>query len=244
MRYATYTKFELLRTLRNRRFFFLALLFPLVMYYLIAAPQRHNTDLIGTGLSAPLYYMVGMGAFATMSAVISAGVRIAAERQVGWNRQLRLTPLTTRGYFRAKVLTAYLTAGLALLLLYVAGTTLGVRLAAHDWMTMTGYIVIGLVPFVALGILLGHLLTADSISPAVGGATALFAIMGGAWFPVGSGTFGDIAKFLPSYWLVQASHVALGGGGWPARGWITVGVWAVALAALAGRAYQRDTRRV
>jgi ABC-2 type transport system permease protein len=179
-----------------------------------------------------------------MSAVISAGVRIAAERQVGWNRQLRLTPLTTRGYFRAKVLTAYLTAGLALLLLYVAGTTLGVRLAAHDWMTMTGYIVIGLVPFVALGILLGHLLTADSISPAVGGATALFAIMGGAWFPVGSGTFGDIAKFLPSYWLVQASHVALGGGGWPARGWITVGVWAVALAALAGRAYQRDTRRV
>ena len=244
MRHATYTKFELLRTLRNRRFFFLALAFPLGMYYLIAAPQRHTTSLAGTGISAPLYYMVGMGAFATMSAVISAGVRISAERQVGWNRQLRLTPLTTRGYFRAKVLTAYLTAGLALLLLYMAGSTLGVRLAASEWMRMTEYIVVGLVPFVALGILLGHLLTPDSISPAVGGATALFAIMGGAWFPVGSGTFGEISKLLPSYWLVQASHVALGEGGWPPRGWITVGIWAVGLAVLAGRAYQHDTRRV
>lgn len=244
MKYGTYTKYELLRTVRNRRFFFLALAFPLGMYYLIAAPQRDTASLADTGISAPLYYMVGMGAFATMSAVISAGARIAAERQVGWNRQLRLTPLSTRGYFRAKVLTAYLTAGVALLLLYVAGSTLGVRLAAHDWLRMTEYIVIGLVPFVALGILLGHLLTTDSIGPAVGGATALFAIMGGAWFPVGSGTFGDIAKFLPSYWLVQASHVALGGSGWPVRGWVTVGVWAIALAALAGRAYQRDTRRV
>jgi ABC-2 type transport system permease protein len=244
VKYGTYTKFELLRTVRNRRFFFLALVFPLGMYYLIAAPQRHTTNLAGTGISAPLYYMVGMGAFATMSAVISAGVRIAAERQVGWNRQLRLTPLTTRGYFRAKVMTAYLTAGVALLLLYVAGMTLGVRLAAHDWVTMTEYILIGLIPFVALGILLGHLLTTDSISPAVGGATALFAIMGGAWFPVGTGTFGEIAKLLPSYWLVQASHVVLGGGGWGMRGWITVGAWAVVLAALAGQAYQRDTRRV
>ena len=33
-----------------------------------------------------------------MVAVIAGGARIAAERAVGWNRQLRLTPLSARSY--------------------------------------------------------------------------------------------------------------------------------------------------
>ena len=68
---ATYTKFELLRTFRNRRFFLFSLGFPLVLYYLIAGPKRQQHNLDGTGLSAPLYYMVGLAAFGTMSVVIS-----------------------------------------------------------------------------------------------------------------------------------------------------------------------------
>ena len=47
-----------------------------------------------------------------------------------------------------------MTAAAALILLYLAGTTLGVRLGAHDWLTMTGLILVGLIPFGALAILL------------------------------------------------------------------------------------------
>jgi ABC-2 type transport system permease protein len=54
----------------------------------------------------------------------------------------------------------------------------------------------------------------------------------------------DIAQALPSYWLVQASHVSLGGQGWIALGWFVVAAWTVALGALAARAYRRDTKRV
>ncbi len=54
----------------------------------------------------------------------------------------------------------------------------------------------------------------------------------------------SIAQALPSYWLVQASHVALGGGGWSAIGWIVVAGWTVALSALSIRLYRRDTQRV
>ena len=43
MKLATYTRYELLRTVRNRRFMILALGFPLVLYFLIAAPNRHET---------------------------------------------------------------------------------------------------------------------------------------------------------------------------------------------------------
>ncbi|MBV8733500.1 MAG: hypothetical protein JO120_01840, partial [Solirubrobacterales bacterium] len=102
-----YMRLELLRAFRNRRFFIFSFGFPLVLYFLIAAPQRNNHDLAGTGISAPLYYMVGLAAFGTMASMISSGGRIAAERQAGWTRQLRITPLRPRDYFRAKVVTAY-----------------------------------------------------------------------------------------------------------------------------------------
>jgi ABC-2 type transport system permease protein len=53
-----------------------------------------------------------------------------------------------------------------------------------------------------------------------------------------------IAEALPSYWLVQAAHVGLGGAGWGALGWTVVGAWTVGAAVAAQRAYTRDTKRV
>jgi ABC-2 type transport system permease protein len=244
MRQATYIRYELLRTFRNRRFFILALGFPVVLYLLIAGPNRHIDSLGGTGISAPLYYMVGLAAFGTMNAMLSAGARIASERTTGWNRQLRITPLTARTYFRAKVLTSYLVALTTLVLLYLCGTALGVRLSAREWFEMTLLMLVGLIPFAAIGIFLGHMFTADSIGPVIGGGVALLAILGGTWFPITSGVLLHIAQALPSYWLVQASHVALGGASWGARGWLVVAAWTVAGTFLAARAYRRDTKRV
>ena len=240
---ATYIRYELLRTFRNRRFLVLSLGFPLVIYFLIAAPNRHEQDIGGSGISAPLYFMVGLAAFGGMNAVLSAGARIANERAAGWNRQLRLTPLSTRTYFRTKVLTGYALAACTLALLYLAGSVLGVRLGAGSWLHMTVLILLGLIPFAVLGIFLGHVLTPDSIGPTIGGVTALFSILGGVWFPVGSGVLHDLAQALPSYWLVQASHTALGGSGWGSRGWLVDAAWTAALGALAVRAYRRDTGR-
>jgi ABC-2 type transport system permease protein len=239
----TYIRFELLRTVRNKRYFFLAFGFPIVLYLLIAGPNRNADDLSGTGISAPLYYMVGLAAFGTMSAMLSTGGRIATERGVGWNRQLRITPLSTRTYFRAKVLTGYLVALTSLLLLYACGVALGVRMPAKDWLQMTLLILAGLVPFAALGILIGHVFSADAIGPVMGGVTGLFALLGGTWFPITSGVMYDIAQALPSYWLVRASYVSLGAGGWPARGWLVIAAWTVGAGLLAARAYRRDTQR-
>jgi ABC-2 type transport system permease protein len=241
---ATYTRYELLRTVRNRRFMILALGFPLVLYFLIAAPNRHETNLGGSGISAPLYLMVGLVAFGTMNAVLGSGARIAAERATGWNRQLRLTPLKPKTYFRTKVLTGYMLASLTILLIYAAGTVLGVRLTADEWVRMTALILVGLIPFAALGILFGHLLTPDSIGPALGGMTAALSILGGVWFPISQhGVMHDIAQVLPSYWLVQAAHIGVGGNGWDALGWIVIAIWTVVAAYFARRAYERDTKR-
>lgn len=240
----TYTRYELTRTFRNRRFFVFSLGFPLALYYAIAAPNRNVHDLGHTGISAPLYFMVGLAAFGTMNSVLSSGARIAAERTAGWNRQLRLTPLSPRAYFRAKVATGYLMALVTILVLDVAGATLGVSIPAGRWLDMTWMILLGLVPFAAMGILYGHLLTADSIGPAMGGTTALFAFLGGVWFPIGNGSLHYLAEALPSYWLVQAGRIGVGGASWGLTGWAVVAAWAVALTAAARWAYRRDTARV
>lgn len=245
MRALAYTRYELLRTVRNRRLFFLSLGFPVVLYYLIAGSQRNDHNLSGTGLSVPLYFMVGLASFGTMAAMLSCGARIASERQAGWTRQLRISPLSTRSYLRAKVLTAYMMALITLLALYAAGASLGVSLGASEWLEMTGLILVALIPLAALGILIGHLLTPESTGAAIGGGIGVLAFLGGTWFPLGShGFLYDVGQLLPSYWLVQASHVALGGQGWPTEGWLVIIAWTVVLTALAGWAYRRDTGRV
>jgi len=240
----TYTRYEVLRAFRNRRFLMFSLGFPLVLYFVIAAPNRNVHDFAGSGVSAPLYYMVGLASFGTMMSMVSTGGRIAGERQAGWTRQLRITPLSPRAYLRAKVLTAYLMAGLSIAVLYVSGASLGVSLAARTWLEMTALIVVALLPFAALGILLGHVLNVDSVGPAIGGTVSLLAFVSGTWFPVTHGFLHDIGQFLPSYWLVQAGRISLHGHGWGAMAWAVVAAWTVVLSVLAAGAYLRDTGRV
>jgi ABC-2 type transport system permease protein len=243
VRHSTYLRYEVIRTSRNRRFMLFSLIFPLVLFLTIAGSNRHNHL---DGVAFPLYYMTGMVAWGSTIAIISCGARIAVERQVGWTRQLRITPLRASAYFRAKIVCGYLMALLTIVVLYLAGSALDVRLTAAQWATMTVLLLVGLVPFAVLGILFGHLLTPDSLGPAVGGITALFALLGGAWGPLStSRVFVDVVKCVPSYWLVQAGKTALGGSGWPpAQAWIVIVIWTAVLARLAVFAYRRDTARV
>jgi ABC-2 type transport system permease protein len=118
-----------------------------------------------------------------------------------------------------------------------------VDLSVSQWIGMTALMLVGLLPFAALGVMLGHLVGVDALGPAIGGTSGLLSFLGGAWFPVGSGFMHDVAQALPSYWLVQSSSVALGGGGWSATGWLVVTAWTVLLGAGAVFAYRRDTER-
>jgi ABC-2 type transport system permease protein len=239
----TYLRYELLRTFRKRRFLLFSLGFPLLMFLLIAGANKSKTL---DGISFPLYYMTGMVSWGSMIAIISSGTRISAERQVGWARQLRITPLRTSAYFRSKIICGYVMALLTIVVLFIAGSTLDVHLEAGEWATMTLLLLVGLVPFAVLGIMLGHVLKPDTLGPAVGGVTTLFALFGGSWGPLFTGrTFVDIVKCIPSYWLVQSGKVALGGSGWPpVEAWVVLGAWTLVLARLAVLAYRHDTARL
>jgi ABC-2 type transport system permease protein len=238
----TYLRYEVLRNFRNWRFLFLTLAFPLVLYLAVASANRHATF---NGIAFTVYFMAAMATLGTMAAVVSSAAVIAADRSTGWTRQMRITPLTVGTYFGARVLNGYLRAVLTIVLVGLAGTALGVRLSATEWVTVVGLLLVGLIPFAVLGILLGHLLKADSSAVAMGGIVTLFALLGGVYgFQIAkSGPMFQVIKAIPSYWLVQAAKAAIGHGGWPAEGWIVIAVWTLLLAALAVFVYQRDTHR-
>jgi ABC-2 type transport system permease protein len=179
-----------------------------------------------------------------MFAAVTPGAHIAADRSSGWTREMRITPLRPGTYFSAKVVTSYLIAIPTLVLLYLAGTTLGVRLDATQWLKMTGLLLLGLAPFVVLGIIIGHLASSTSLTPLVGGTVVIFSLLGGGFGDYFTGgVMQTIVRLLPSYWLVQAGKIARGGGGWPAEGWLVVAIWVIVLVPLAVLAYRRDTSR-
>jgi ABC-2 type transport system permease protein len=156
-----------------------------------------------------------------------------------------MTPLRARSYFGAKLMASYLMAATTLVLLLVAGLTLGVHERYLGVAEMAGYVAVGLIPFAALGIFIGHKVTVDSIGPILGGGVSILAFVGGVWAPFGGdhGTAHDISQATPTYWLVQAGHTLIGGPGWPLRGWVIVGIWSLVLGRLAIRAYRTDTKR-
>jgi ABC-2 type transport system permease protein len=238
----THFRYELVRSFRNRIFYAVTLLLPLVLFYAVASGQRSATI---DGVSFPLYFMTAMAVYGAMFAAISPGARIARDRSGGWTRQQRITPLRARTDIAAKVLTAYLIALPSVVLVFLAGASLGVRLDAAQWLEIGGLVLAGLTPFIALGIVLGYLLRADTLAPAMGGIVVLFALVGGVYgFQLAhSGPLFDVMKAIPSYWLVQAGKTALGGGSWPAEGWIVIAVWTVILVAAAGLAYRRSASR-
>ena len=143
----TYFKYELLRLVRNRRFFFFSLVFPLMLLLVFGLSNRGAMVTFGSvTLQFILFYIVGMAGYGAMMASISGGARIASERSVGWNRQLRLTHLSVSTYVAAKILTSYVMALISIAVLFVAGLIFGVHVPVGRWGEMIGLILVGVSP--------------------------------------------------------------------------------------------------
>jgi ABC-2 type transport system permease protein len=240
---ATHFRYEIVRTFRNRPLLCLTVALPLVLFLSIAYSNRHATF---DGTTFPLYFMTAMAVYGSLYAVMAPGGRTARDRATGWTRQMRITPLRARTELTALVVTAYLTAVPSLVLLYLAGAALGVRLDAAQWLQLTGLILVGLAPFVLMAVALGYLASVDALVPAVGGVVILFSLLGGVFgFQLAkSGPVFDFMKVLPSYWLVQAGKATIYGGGWPAEAWVVIAAWTVVLIPVAALVYRRSTSRV
>ncbi|MFH9861786.1 ABC transporter permease [Streptomyces sp. NPDC017202] len=202
-------RLELVRALRNRKFLFFSVVYPSVLFLLIAGSADATTEIDGTGLTLPAYMMVSMASFGALTAVLMGNSeRIAKERQSGWVRQLRLTPLPGRGYVLAKTASAAVVSLPSVVVVFVvAAAVKDVRLDAWQWLALTGAIWAGSLVFAALGVALGYLASGDAVRPITMITYFGLSILGGLWMP--TTTFPDwlqdVARWVPTH-----SYAALG----------------------------------
>ncbi|MFF6637891.1 ABC transporter permease [Streptomyces althioticus] len=202
-------RLEVLRVLRNRKFLFFSVIYPSVLFLLIAGTADPTATLGDTGLTLPAYMMVSMASFGALTAVLMGNSeRIAKERENGWVRQLRLTPLPGRGYVLAKTAGAAVGALPAIVLVFVvAAVVKDVRLDAWQWLALTAAIWAGSLVFAALGVAIGYAATGDAVRPITMIVYFGLSLLGGLWMP--TTTFPrwlqDLAAWLPTH-----AYAALG----------------------------------
>ncbi|MFF9406881.1 ABC transporter permease [Streptomyces anandii] len=202
-------KLELARALRNRKFLFFSVLYPSILFLIIAGKSDSTTKVDGSGLTLPTYMMVSMASFGALTAVLMGNSeRIAKERESGWVRQLRLTPLPGRGYVLAKTASAAVVSLPSIVVVFVvAAAVKHVRLDAWQWLALTGAIWAGSLVFAALGVAIGYLATGDAVRPITMIVYFGLSMLGGLWMPATSFPqwLQDIAKWLPTH-----AYAALG----------------------------------
>lgn len=239
-----YLGLEAKRALRNPRFLMFTMVFPVVIF-VIDVGAFGKGDVPNSDVSYAAYLMVSMAAFGAFMAAMNTGARTAVERAAGWQRQLRLTPLTPRGYLFAKAAVGMLVALPSIVLVSLAGVFSGVSLSPVGWVQVVVGVWIATLPFSVLGLLIGQLATAESMQVYTSGLMFLFGLLGGLWIPVTvfPNWLASVAKVLPSYWLADVGHAAVLGTHDLGRAAEVLGIWTLALAFVVVRRYQRDSAR-
>ncbi|WP_432138715.1 MULTISPECIES: ABC transporter permease [unclassified Streptomyces] len=202
-------RLELTRALRNRKFLFFSVLYPSVLFLLIASSADGDEKIDGTGLTLPTYMMVSMASFGALTAVLMGNSeRIAKERESGWVRQLRLTPLPGHGYVLAKTASAAVVSLPSIVVVFaVAAAMKEVRLDAWQWLALTGTIWAGSLVFAALGVAIGYLASGDSVRPLTMIIYFGLSILGGLWMPTTN--FPDWLRET-ARWVPTHAYAALG----------------------------------
>lgn len=239
----TYLRFEIVRLGRNRRLLTISVLTPTILLLIFGGMNRgQRLD----GVDASAYLMVSMGLFGAMTAAISSAGSIAVERGLGWNRQLRLTPMHPGRYVGSKVVVALLAAVPPLLASYLVGVlALGVRLGASVWAQVALGSWLSALPFAALGVAIGYLAKPDSVQAVSGLIYMLLGAFGGLWVPVEimPHVMREIANYTPAYWAGQVARGPLFHGDLEVRAVLVLLAWAVGFGVVALRRFRVDTAR-
>ncbi|GAB2813034.1 ABC transporter permease [Lentzea nigeriaca] len=234
---------ELRRAVRNGRYLIFTVVVPSVMFVLFVNLYGGGEGTFPNGLPVTTSLMMNMALFGVMAGPLSIGARIAVERGLGWQRQLRLTPLTGSGYLMTKGALGMLVGLPAILLVCAIGVAEGVRMDALHWVGVLATLWLGAVPFVLLGIVIGLVATADGMQAITGLASMLFGLLGGIWIPadVAPDWLATIMKVLPTYWVKQLTEAPFVSGIDIRQALVVIGLWVAGLSLIAVRRYRAQS---
>ncbi|MFJ4221348.1 ABC transporter permease [Curtobacterium luteum] len=242
-----YVALETVRQLRNVKAMVFTFAIPVVMLLVFGAAYGSQLDQ-STGLRYLTVTTLQMASYGAMMAALSQAFAIVNERSIGWNRQLRVTPLSGWGFMVSKVIAAMAFAALSIgITIAVSVVALHASLDPRHWVAAAFGIWCGVIPFALIAILIGQFAKPSFAQPLFMVVFMGLAILGGLWVPLSvmPSWMGSVAHLLPSFWLNRIGQMGAGATG--STGMVEPALvltgWAVALAAVIAWRYRRDAVR-
>ena len=246
--YASEAKYELLKTLRQPAYVIPTLAFP-VLFYVMFGIAFGGRQAIGP-VNLATYLLASYSTVGVMGAsLFGFGAGVAMERGYGWLQVKRASPMPPLAYLVAKTVMSIVFSAIIVTLLFILGTLFGgVHLPIFVFLKLMGIMIVGSIPFCALGLVIGCY-AAPNAAPAV--VNILFLPMSfcsGLWLPlpVLPKFLQHIAPFLPPYHLNQLAlkQIGFGGSGSSAPHWAALVAFTVLFLLLALRGFSRDDVKV
>jgi ABC-2 type transport system permease protein len=238
------TRYELVKLVRLPMFAIMTLAFPVAFYLMFGVGLSGTRATGGRDIALPL--LGTYGAFGVIGAALfSFGVGVAVERAQGWLLLKRATPMRPIVYVLGKVGASMAFCGVVVLSLVVCGTLLaGVRLTAPQLVALVGSLMLGAIPFCAMGLAVGFAAGPNSAPAFVNLIHLPGAFAGGLWLPMeilpaGVQAFG---RWLPQAHLGQLALTAIGQSSDPQPLWnaTVLAAWTLIAVAAAVFSFKRD----
>lgn len=180
--YALEIWYELLRMARTPAFVLPTLAFPVVFYLMFAVliPGQWG------GFHKASYLLATYGVFGVIGpSLFGFGVGMALERENGLLELKHVSPMPIGAYFVAKIAMSLIAAFAVVLLLSAAAFGLGeVRMAFVDWALLVGALLLGALPFCALGLWIGSLVKGQAAVGIVNLVYLPMSVLSGLWMPL------------------------------------------------------------
>lgn len=205
--YANEAWLELLKLLRTPAFAAPTLAFPLAFYVFfgLVLPGQWS------GLDRPTFLLATYGVFGVMGpALFGFGVGLAMERENGLLALKRVSPMPIAAYFTAKIAMSLVFALAVVLLLSAAAVWGGgVRIAPGRWSLLVAVLLVGTLPFCAMGLWIGALARGQAAVAIVNLVYLPMAVLSGLWIPLM--LFPPLLQALAPVWPAwHLSQLALG----------------------------------
>jgi ABC-2 type transport system permease protein len=212
--YLKETKYEFFKSLRLPIYTISVISFPL-MFYVLFGLVLNAKEVIG-GMGVPTYMIATYGTFGVMGAsLFGTASGLASDRGLGWLQVKRASPMPPFAYFIAKVALSMIFSAVVVSLLLLLGFGFGgVRLPFADVIRLLGTLVLGSLPFSAMGLAIGYFVGPNSAPAAINMIYLPLSFCSGLWVPYMflPKFVRQIALALPPYHLSQLALGVVGAG--------------------------------
>ena len=203
-------RFELIKMLRTPAFSVPTLLFPVLFFLLFGVfmgSMRGNSQM-------SLFAFCAYGVFGTMGpGLFGFGISLAIEREQGTLTYRQAIPMPAGSYLLARMVMAMLFVAIgSLLMILLAAFVARVPLTFMQFATVLLVNVLGVLPFCAMGLFIGTLVSGQAAPAIVNLIYLPMAFLSGLWVPMQflGKTLQQLAPVWPAHHLLQLSLAGAG----------------------------------